>query len=285
MEQTSAARKLGFLKEDFRLFHLRDRQPGEYEPHYHDFHKILLFMEGNINYSIEGRTYSLAAGDMVLVEQGMIHRPVPLSSAPYERMILYLSPAFLEAFSTPESPLTQCFLNSRYRHCAVWRLKEESRLPLSSLLKKLETTLEEKDRFGSALLSRSLCLEFLVLLNRSCLDPVSATPAQGTLDYRISGLLSHINSHLTEELSIPALSRCCALSSYHMMRLFKEQTGYTIGAYITQKRLLLARDLLAQGKSATEACFQSGFQSYGSFLRAYKQRFQQLPKRKHTENQ
>ena len=101
----------------------------------------------------------------------------------------------------------------------------------------------------------------------------------GTLNYHVSGLISYINGHLDQDLSIQTLSAGCCLSPYHMMRMFKEETGYTIGNYITEKRLLRARDLLAQGKSATESCFLSGFRNYSTFLRAYKQRYKELPKR------
>ena len=64
----------------------------------------------------------------------------------------------------------------------------------------------------------------------------------GALNYQVSGLIAYINDHLEEDLSIPLLSRECCLSPYHMMRLFKEETGCTIGSYITQKRLSLARE-------------------------------------------
>lgn len=59
-----------------------------------------------------------------------------------------------------------------------------------------------------------------------------------------------------------------------MMRLFKSETGYTIGNYITYRRLLLARDSIATGHgTVTEACFASGFRDYTTFARAYKAEF------------
>ena len=54
-------------------------------------------------------------------------------------------------------------------------------------------------------------------------------------------LLRYINHNLTEDLSIETLARKYYLSKYHMMRKFKEETGYTIHNYIISKRLLLAR--------------------------------------------
>ena len=90
--------------------------------------------------------------------------------------------------------------------------------------------------------------------------------------------MAHINNHLEEDLSIPALASVCSLSPYHMMRVFKEETGFTIGSYITEKRLARARELLALGVNATTACYQCGFQNYSTFLRACKLRYVQLQK-------
>ncbi len=274
-----SSRPQGYLKEEFRFFHLKDLGKGPYEYHHHDFLKILVLLSGTVSYSIEGRSYKLEPWDMVLVDRGQIHRPEPDPAFPYERLILYLSPAFLEAHKTADSDLALCFSTASYRHSQVLRFTPEERRPLASLLKQLEhETSEKKGDFGASLLSRLLCLEFLILLNRACLSSSGPYLTTSSLDYRISGLMAHINGHLTEDLSIPALSSVCSLSPYHMMRVFKEETGFTIGSYITEKRLSRARELLASGANATTACYQCGFQNYSTFLRAYKRRYDQLPK-------
>ena len=79
-------------------------------------------------------------------------------------------------------------------------------------------------------------------------------------------------------MDMASLSALSGLSSYHMMRLFKQETGYTVGNYITENRLIKARDLLSQGTCATQACYLCGFQNYSTFLRAYKKRYPGRPK-------
>ena len=55
MEQSSIpTEKSGYLKEDFRLFHIKDQTPKEYKYHYHDFHKVIVFLSGKVSYHIEG---------------------------------------------------------------------------------------------------------------------------------------------------------------------------------------------------------------------------------------
>ena len=276
----SATPKQGFLQGEFRLFHIKDKVQRAYEPHYHDFLKIVVLLEGNVTYIIEGRSYSLRPGDIVLVDRGQIHCPQVDASSPYERLILYLSPDFLDRYREGASSLDSCFSTAAYRHSNVLRLKDEARHLTISLLKKLEHAQNwQEEEFAGPLYCRLLCLQFLVELNRVSLDDKAQYLPNGALNYRVSGLISYINEHLCEDLSIRSLSALNCVSPYHMMRIFKEETGYTIGNYITEKRLLKARSLLAEGTGATQACYLSGFNNYSTFLRAYKQHFGELPKR------
>ena len=68
--------KKGYLSSDFRVFHLHDRKLRDIPFHYHDFHKIILFLGGHVDYIIEGKTYHLRPNDIVFVTAGEIHRPV-----------------------------------------------------------------------------------------------------------------------------------------------------------------------------------------------------------------
>jgi len=89
--------------------------------------------------------------------------------------------------------------------------------------------------------------------------------------------MDYINNHLTEEISVETIAESCYISRYHLMHLFKGETGYTLFDYITEKRLALARDLLKTGMPVTEACFASGFKNYSTFFRAYKKHFHSSP--------
>ena len=53
------ADKRGYLKEPFRLFQLKDRDSGAFAYHYHEFHKLILFLSGEVTYRVEGRGYAL----------------------------------------------------------------------------------------------------------------------------------------------------------------------------------------------------------------------------------
>ena len=90
-------------------------------------------------------------------------------------------------------------------------------------------------------------------------------------------VLHYINEHYPDELSLDLLSAKFFISKYHMMRRFREETGTSIHNYLSDKRLLAARDLIQSGLSATDACFRCGFRSYSAFSRAYGKLFGATP--------
>ena len=54
--------KSGYLKEDFKYFHLHTRKMQEFQYHYHDFHKVLLFLAGRRFLSYRRKSFSSVSG-------------------------------------------------------------------------------------------------------------------------------------------------------------------------------------------------------------------------------
>ena len=46
----------GYLREDFRLFHLKGPMEEQLDWHYHTFHKLIFFLGGQSGYGVEGRS-------------------------------------------------------------------------------------------------------------------------------------------------------------------------------------------------------------------------------------
>ena len=262
----------GYLKEPFRLFYLADSRRERIEYHYHTFHKIIILLAGKAGYAIEGERYDLSPGDFVLVGRGSIHRPEVAEDDFYERMILYIDPAYLTSLSTGDCDLEGCFRQAQTAFRYVYRDEGSSRV--RQLFETLARTVREGG-YGAALLARAQFLELMVEVNRVCLGGHQVQATAG--DSKVVALLQYLNLHLTEELSIDQLAERFYISKYHMMRRFRQETGYSIHGYLTEKRLLLAQRLLAQGVSPSEAGEQAGYQDYSTFSRAYKKHFGRGP--------
>ena len=263
--------KTGYLKEDFRLFHINDQTKKDFSYHYHDFHKIIVFISGKVTYHIEGKAYHLKPRDIQLVSQGAIHKPEIDPSVPYERYIFWIR----DDLSCQE--LNTCFQKANDRSFNLVRADSALQERLKDLLPEIEQTLQNK-HFGDTVLRDALFTQFMIYINRIFLR-TSSSPDKKTYssDTQVEQLLKYINRNLSENLSIDQLAERFFLSKYHMMRKFKNETGYTIHNYITSKRLLMARSLISQGIPVMKAALASGFRDYTTFVRAYKKQFGKAP--------
>ena len=306
---TAAGQKTGYLTEDFKIFYLTNAEARDFQSHYHDFHKLLYFENGSVSYYVEGETYQLFPGDIVLVPAGEVHRPVIHDTSPYHRLILYISPKFFDHYKAMDIDLSHCFDACSQRHSHVLRLPniKESRIypQLRELIltcpgtKKPPQNMQNvqpkqaahpnapiySDDFctqlsdsSRKLYQTSVLLQFLLLLNHLSDGGSIAFPAASGANTQVLQVLSYINKHLTEELSVDRIADACYLNRSYLMHLFRRETGYTLGSYITEKRLFAARVMIQSGTAVTDACLKSGFSNYTSFYRAYRKKFGEAPK-------
>ena len=266
--------KRGYLLENFRLFHLNTETQTKVDFHYHEFCKLLLLVSGRGGYVVDGQRYLLQPGDVVLVDSRSVHRPELESENPYERIIIYISPEFLQKMSTADCDLLDIFQMDAGH---VLRLKETERKKIFAMTAALEKELSGSD-YGREIVSNAYLLRLLVEIGRQrrrtdVHNPHPVIPENP----RVLEWMAYIDKHLTEDLDMDTLAERFFISKYHMMRLFHRETGFTIHTYLLQRRLLAARQLIDKGLLATEACYRCGFRSYSSFTRAYNKHFGSTP--------
>ena len=87
----------------------------------------------------------------------------------------------------------------------------------------------------------------------------------------ISEAISYIHSHLSEEITLSNVADAVGLNSAYLSMLFSSQIGQSFKGYIINARIAYAKKLMnVRGISPTQSCYASGFNSYPSFLRAFK---------------
>ena len=264
--------KKGYLNSEFKLFHLTDQNTSDVDYHFHDFDKITIFIKGKVTYMIEGKSYDLKPYDIVLVQHNDIHRLTVDNSEVYERIIMYISPNFINAYKSNDYDLSYCFEKAKKEGTNVLRIPSLEKSSLFHSITRLEQSFKD-DAYAADLFRQILFLEFMILLNRSTIKNRLKYINTDNCNPKVIDILQYINNNLISDLSIDHIAANFYLSKYYMMRLFKQETGYTIGNYISSKRLLLAKELLLSGMSASEACYACGFRDYSSFSRAYKSLF------------
>lgn len=99
------------------------------------------------------------------------------------------------------------------------------------------------------------------------------------MDRSISQVISFIEDHFTQEITIEELAEITNLSVYYFARTFKRYTGTSPYQYILDYRIHHAKKLLQTTDDSIETiAFASGFNSLSHFVTAFKKRSNISPK-------
>ncbi len=271
-----AYEKTGYLNKHYKFFHLKDSDSRKFDYHYHDFDKIIYILNGRADYMIEGKKYLLEPHDFIFVNRNEIHKPIVDFSVPYERMILYIDHSFIERYAKDDYDLSECFGRTFKEKTNVVRFPAVVTRELYETLRRMEEN-DKASGYAGELYGELLFLEFMVQMNRACLENEFAYHHTAKYNKKIIDIIQYINENLSDELSIDDLSDKFYMSKYHMMRQFKEETGYSIHQYTLEKRIVTARSMLLNGVPATVAAMECGFKDYSTFARAFKKKLGSMP--------
>lgn len=254
----------------FEVFHYREPRANSVEVHHHDFYEIYYLLSGNVDYWVDGRIIHMQPGDLLLINPMELHRPILEQGMVYERFVLWINKEFLESISAAER-LDQCFDTAAPGHTHLIRAGQSERTALRTRLAELVRESYSRN-FGSSISAYGLFLQFMVQVNRLAKHTQSLEEVEQR-SALVQKTMQYIGEHLAEPLSLEQLAAACYVSKYHLSHAFSREVGISIYRYIMLRRLLLARQLLAQGESAKQVCRSCGFADYTSFYRAFKSEY------------
>ena len=90
-----------------------------------------------------------------------------------------------------------------------------------------------------------------------------------------------IDDRLAEDpgsATLAGLADLCNLSVRHLARAFRVTRGHSLGDYIADQRLSLARGMLASGKSVKETAYAAGFTAPTNFAAAFRRSTGETPR-------
>lgn len=252
-------------------------RPCHHDMHAHDTCEILLFIDGDASYAVEGAVYRLHPGDIMMMRPSEAHHLIIHAPVPYERFVVNFDLEILRQYDT-EGEFYGMFFDrplGQFNHfrCALfpenhWRY----------YFTRMHQTPNK---------SRQLCylLPLLAELAEQY-QTVKRTTAELVLD-KSAEIILYINRHLFEDITLETICNRFYLSKSQLNRIFKRVTGSTVWQYITIKRLHSARERLKNGDSPTKVYEKCGFRDYISFYKAYRGHYGVPPKAdrsKHAHN-
>ena len=262
---------------DFEVFHYRGSIPEEKEVHHHDFYEIFFLLGGKVAYWAEGQTYNLKPGDLLLINPMVLHRPMPESeNTVYERIVLWINKAYLDHISEEGTRLSDCFNNAALHNTNLLHFDRSQKTHLTA---KLDGLVQESysGEFGSHIYAKGILQQFMVELNRFSFNSQIKRSDIKESSLLVSRVLDYIGEHYSEELSLDKLASEFFVSKYHLSHEFSREMGTGVYRYIMLKRLMVAKQLIFEGVSATDACALCGFKDYTNFYRAFKAEYGMSP--------
>ena len=243
----------------------------QFPMHTHENHELYCFLSGRGVYRIESSEYPMRPGDILIMRRAESHCFDIDPSVPYKRFTLNFSEGLFEGIDT-QGRLMRPFYE---RELGKGNLYRKSDFPDDTAARLMTRMLAPHDDVRTEVLA---CLPALLgEIARVWREKRLAEPEDAPLSYRI---ISYVNHHLTDELSLDSIAAHFYISKPQLCRIFKAATGSTVWEYVTIKRLIHAREIIGAGTSPTEAAGTCGFNDYSAFYRAYRRQFGHSPREK-----
>lgn len=252
------------LRQDFQLSHNRDPYFRTMEFHAHDFLELYYFLDGSVTYYIEDQVYDLCPGDLLIIPAGKMHRPVIANEhAAYERMVLWITPQYLQGIDSPAGDLQKNLQKvGEHGYCVPFRGDET--VFVTALLKKL-LYMQKNDTDPKFCAGAVELYLWTIFRSYGVIDTTHRNETQV-----IPQVIRYITEHFSEPLTLEDIAAEFFVSKSYLNRHFKAYTNSTVYAYIMALRLTHARRMLREGIPAVEAGRECGFSDYSTFYKAFK---------------
>jgi len=252
------------LRQDFQLSHNRDPYFRTMEFHAHDFLELYYFLDGSVTYYIEDQVYDLCPGDLLIIPAGKMHRPVIANEhAAYERMVLWITPQYLQGIDSPAGDLQKNLQKvGEHGYCVPFRGDET--VFVTALLKKL-LYMQKNDADPKFCAGAVELYLWTIFRSYGVIDTTHRNETQV-----VPQVIRYITEHFSEPLTLEDIAAEFFVSKSYLNRHFKAYTNSTVYAYIMALRLTHARRMLREGIPAVEAGRECGFSDYSTFYKAFK---------------
>lgn len=260
----------------YEIFHYLDIKTRHMDVHYHDFYEVFVFIDGEVDYWIEGSIYHLKPGDILLINPFELHKPIPRSDTEnYERIVLWIDKAYISAIDG--GTLESCFDKTAESYKNIMRPTLSQKQEIHDLFEEMLREYHSED-FGSDICTYGIFLQIMTFLNRISHTKTNDSAEKYRSTTLISEVLDYISKHYNEEITLDIIAKQFFVSKYHLSHEFSKNIGTGIHRYITLKRLNVAKDLLSEGVTAGQTSILCGFSDYTNFFRAFKAEFGVSPR-------
>lgn len=248
---------------------------GGMQLHSHSFYEILYCRSsGDVEYLVGSDRYRLQKGDVVLITPDVSHCPILPDNAPepYIRDMIRISPELIaELGKLYPGDAVAGVLQTRLLRTADTRWEF-----LDQLFRWCVTEADLRTPgWEYAVLGHTL--QILVNLYRAMVDKSASAP-QAEKPELLDQVLLYVEGRLARKITLADVAHQFFVSESTISQTFRNRMGVSFYRYVTQRRLIAAKHLIAEGVSMESVGRQVGFSDYSTFYRAFRQEYGIAPR-------
>ncbi len=262
----------------FSIAHLYKEEKAM-DMHIHDCYELYYSISGGKQFLIDNKFYTITPGDLFIINQYESHKLTQIDTGIHERIVVNVHPNFVKALSTVGTDLDYCFTNRSPRFQHKISLNKEQQQRFLYYINKITSA----NGYAHDIVEQAAFMELLVLINTISQELSKAagigqtkittnTDGNGSsykYNHQVDDILAYINQNISQPITIEQLATHFYLSESYICRIFKSATGTTINKYITARRISIAKALLNEGMSVSDAYERSGFSDYSNFFKSF----------------
>ena len=245
--------------------------------HNHACHELLIMRDGKVNIFTEYSGVIITRGDAVMIPMYVFHSGEILDKEKYDHIVINVSENVLKAASSPQMDLNGCFVP--YNDTGIHKIHfdDDELEEIEKYARLLQKNITSTD--AGADIAADACLKMIMVKVNSHYAKEAMTYYPNTMPELVRKTFDYVDKHLTEEITLSMLEKEIHNNGTYISRCLKKISGLSLSQYIIAKRITLACKLLKEGKSASDACFMSGFNNYSNFSRTFTKQVGKSPKR------
>lgn len=236
--------------------------------HFHDRYEIYYLLSGERYYFIENERYLVTPGDLILIDRYAVHKTSDASQGEHERILIEFNESFLGEWWKELEQFVESVFHEKGKQL---RLEMNERDYLASAMKRVVME-AKRETVEAGILVKALLVDILIFVHRMKGEELEPERPRHPQDMKVAEVLNFIGRHYrTPELTLERVSQKFYISKYHLSRLFKEKTGYTLTEYVTLLRIRDAESLLRETNlKIIDIADRIGFQHVSHFWRMFK---------------
>ncbi len=251
------------------FYHVDERHPRYNMPfHWHKEMELIRILEGSITISLDSVFLTTHAGDLILIEEGVIHGGTP-EHCVYECAVF---DAGLLAHTDACKRYVRLMTRHQIQLYHYFQADEPRFAPLLAATERLFPAIAYPHA-GSELLTLGALYEFFGrLFEGECYveSPVESVSLRRKMDV-LKPVLEYIDTHYASPISLADLSRLAGMSPKYFCRFFKAALHRTPMDYLNYYRIEQAcRILTTRELPVTEAAYRCGFNDSSYFVKTFR---------------